>query len=93
MKEIDDERPYNLMESLAAVRSNGCNMQAQTDVIAALHGIGQENVASWLERHEEGYSEIVTKEFSEWLFTNSHYERESPDQDVAKATGLELPED
>jgi hypothetical protein len=87
-----DERPYNLMEALAAVRNNGCNIQEFSCAIAALQGIGQEEVASWLEHHEESYGEIM-KEFSQWLLTHSHYERESREQQVAEATGLVMPED
>jgi hypothetical protein len=89
---IDSERPYNLMEALLAVHNSESNMQTSDNVITALCGIGQENVAAWLEGHEESYGEIM-KEFSEWFLSHSHYQRESIDQDAAISTGLEMPED
>lgn len=89
---IDDERPDNLMEALLAVRNSEGNIQVRDNAIAALYGIGQEKVASWLERHEESYGEIIN-EFSEWLLSHSHYQRESIEQDAARTTGLEMPED
>ena len=86
------ERPYNLMESLAAVRNCECNIQDLSDVISSLHAVGQGEVASWLEINKESYGEIMN-EFSQWFLDHSHYQRESIDQEAAKTTGLPMPED
>ena len=86
------EPPYNLMEALAAVRNRECNRQDLSDVISSLHAVGQGEVASWLETNQESYGDIMN-EFSQWLLANSHYQRESIDQEAAKTTGLPLPED
>lgn len=91
---IDDERPSDLMKALAEVRDIArCNMLDFSCVVNTLKSIGCFEVAYWLERHQESYTDIVIDEFSEWLNTHPTHLRISLAQQVANATGLEVIED
>lgn len=82
------------MPTLLEIRDSGrCGTLEFACVVDALKTTGHEDVAVWLESHENEYHAIVTVEFSQWLKEHFPSEPESLAQDAAAATGLEMPED
>lgn len=91
---VNNQRPDNLMAALSEVSNSGsCSTLEFSCVVDTLKSFGHEEVAAWLESHQESYDEIITKEFSDWLKQNSPYEEQSIAQAAAAATGLDMPED